>query len=106
MPSFTNKEILSDEAKVIRFKKQRNNMEIKLNQRTNELSKLKELFDGLQERHNILEKAYSESCHERNKCELLIEKKMNVRMEEYKKFKEFYHNYVPYIDELNSLKHK
>ena len=105
MPSFT-KEILSDEAKVIRFKNQRNNMEIKLNEKTDELSKLKELYEGLEERKNILEKQYSKSCHERNKCELLIEKKKSGIMEEYKKFKEFYHIYVPYIDELKSLKQK
>ena len=105
MPSFT-KEILSDEAQILRFKNQRNNMEIQLNERTDELNKLNDKFNLLQERHQILEKEYSDSCHERNKCELLIEKKMNVRMEEYTKFKDFYNNYSPYTDELNSIKHQ
>jgi hypothetical protein len=100
MPSFTNKETLSDDEKVVRFKNQRNNMEIKLNQKIVELSKLNELYEGLQERHKILEKSYTQSCNERNKCELLIEKKMNVRMEEYQTYKNFYKKYSNYIDEL------
>ena len=81
--------MLSDEAKIIRFKNQRNNMEIKLNEKVDELQKLNE--------------NYIQSCHERNKCEILIEKKNNFRMEEYKKYKEFYNNYVPYTDELQKL---
>tara|TARA_R110000824_G_scaffold395996_1_gene597167 strand:+ start:414 stop:716 length:303 start_codon:yes stop_codon:yes gene_type:complete len=95
--------MLSDEAKIIRFKNQRNNMEIKLNEKVDELQKLNDNYMSLQERHKILEKNYSESCHERNKCEILIEKKNNFRMEEYKKYKEFYNNYVPYTDELQKL---
>lgn len=103
MPSFTN-EILSDEAKVLRFKNQRNNMEIKLKEKTEELNKLNDKFNKLEVRHQNLEKDYTKSCHERNKCELLLEKRMNVRMEEYTKFKDFYLNYSPYIDKFNSLK--
>tara|TARA_R110000765_G_scaffold15206_3_gene43957 strand:- start:377 stop:670 length:294 start_codon:yes stop_codon:yes gene_type:complete len=92
--------MLSDEAKIIRFKNQRNNMEKKLNEKDDELTKLKELYEGLEERHNILEKSYTKSCNERNKCELLIEKKMSVRMEEYQTYKDFYKKYYVYIDEL------
>ena len=72
----------------------------KLNEKDDELTKLKELYEGLEERHNILEKQYTQTCHERNKCELLIEKKMSVRMEEYQTYKDFYKKYYVYIDEL------
>ena len=88
------------------FKKQRDNVLKKLSQLQNDYDELEEKYDNLNNVHNEFKVSYKEACHERNKLELLTEKKgwtKDIR-EEFDKYKSFYQKYIEYVDELNKIK--
>ena len=88
------------------FKKQRDNVLKKLSQLQNDYDELEEKYDNLNNVHNEFKVSYKEACHERNKLELLTEKKgwtKDIR-EEFDKYKSFYQKYIEHVDELNKIK--
>ena len=88
------------------FKKQRDNVLKKLSKLQNEYEELQEKNENLNNVHNEFKVSYKEACHERNKLELLTEKKgwtKDIR-EEFDKYKNFYHKYIDCVDELDKIK--
>lgn len=88
------------------FKKQRDIVLKKLSQLQNDYDELEEKYDNLNNVHNEFKVSYKEACHERNKLELLTEKKgwtKDIR-EEFDKYKSFYQKYIEHVDELNKIK--
>ena len=88
------------------FKKQRDNVLKKLSNLQNKYDELQEKYENLNNVHNEFKISYKEACHERNKLELLTEKKgwtKDIR-EEFDKYKNFYHKYIDCVDELDKIK--
>ena len=88
------------------FKKQRDNVLKKLSKLQNEYEELQEKYENMNNVHNEFKISYKEACHERNKLELLTEKKgwtKDIR-EEFDKYKNFYHKYIDCVDELDKIK--
>lgn len=87
------------------FKKQRDIVLKKLSQLQDDYDELEEKYDNLTKVHNEFKISYKEACHERNKLELLTEKKgwtKDIR-EEFDKYKSFYQKYIEHVDELNKI---
>lgn len=68
-------EINEYEDKFIKMKNQRDNTLNNLNNLQDKYDDLQENYDNLNNVHNEFKVSYKEACHERNKCELLLEKK-------------------------------
>ena len=80
---------LSESDQIIRIKKQRDNMEIKLNNAISELDDYKLKFEGLLNDHH-------KSCEERNKLQHTLDGKgwNKSRVEEFNKYKQTYQKCV------------
>jgi hypothetical protein len=98
-------EINEYEDKFIKMKNQRDNTLNNLNNLQDKYDDLQENYDNLNNVHNEFKVSYKEACHERNKCELLLEKKGKSKdhIEEFNKYKEFYNQNLDLVHNIHNI---
>ena len=106
--SIENNQINEYEEKFLRMKKQRDTLNKKLIAQTGLNDILKEKINNIEECHAEFKKDYKESCNERNKLELKLEKKgmSKEHLEEFNKYKDFYNKNIEVVNNINNNDYK
>jgi len=101
---YTAEEIHTRFCQASKFKKERDNVLIKLSTLQEKYEDLQENYDNLNNVHTEFKVSHKEACHERNKLELQLEKKGMTKdhRDEFNKYKDFYNQNLDIVHNIHN----